>query len=179
MSSVHCCGWTTRPAKSARPGEIRRIAVLVFVVAAAHKQEIAGEALDRLPLAALDLDRPLRLGRRPIGAHDAAVEADFLVDAVEARGFAHIIQDRGAVGDRLGFGPRPERIAERVHVGVGADAGITKQIPGAADAIAAFENRVAAIRAILLQMIAGADARQPRAHDQHVEISGHAASLLI
>ena len=93
-----------------------------------------------------------------------------LVDAVLGRGLADVIQDPRPVGDRLGLGPRLERIAEREHVAVGADAGIAKQVPGAADAVAALENDVALARAFLLQMKARADAGQAGADDQNVEM---------
>ena len=98
------------------------------------------------------------------------MKADFLVDAVIGRGLADIVQNPGPVGDRLGLDPRLERIAERKHVRVGADAGIAKQVPGAADAVAALENDVAFPRALLLQVIARADAGQARADDQDVEM---------
>ena len=95
-----------------------------------------------------------------------------MLDAVLGRGLADIVQDPRPVGDRLGLDPRLERIAQRVHVGVGADAGIAEQIPGAADAIAAFENDKALARALLLQVIARADAGQAGADDQDVEMFG-------
>ncbi len=93
-----------------------------------------------------------------------------LVDAVVDGGLAHVVQNPRPVGDRLRLGPRLERIAEREHVAVGADAGIAKQIPGAADAVAALEDDVALARAFLLQVIARADAGQPGADDEDVEM---------
>ena len=53
---------------------------------------------------------------------------------------------------------------------VGADAGIAEQVPGAADAVAALENGEALAGALLLQVIARADAGQPGADDQDVEM---------
>src|ERR1700722_8157208 len=96
--------------------------------------------------------------------------ADLLVDAVVGRGLADVVQNPRPVGDRLGLGPWLERIAEREHVRVGADAGIAEQVPGAADAVAALENDVALAGALLLQVIARADAGQSGADDQHVEM---------
>ena len=98
------------------------------------------------------------------------MEADFLVDAVLGRGLADVVQDPRPVGDRLRLGPRLERIAQREHVAVGADAGIAEQIPGAADAVAALEDDETLAGALLLQVIARADAGQPGADDQHVEM---------
>ena len=101
------------------------------------------------------------------------VEADLLVDAVLGRGLADIVQDLRPVGDRLRLGPWLERIAEREHVGVGADAGIAEQVPGAADAVAALENGIALARAFVLQVKTRADAGQAGADDQHVEMFCH------
>ena len=156
-----------------RARKLRRVAFLVFVIARAHEQEIAGEAHDlgcALARRALGLHRPARLRRRPRRALDAVVEADLPVDAVVDRGLADVIQNPRPVGDRLRLGPRLERIAERVHVRVGADAGIAKQIPGAADAVAPLEDDVALARALLLQVIARADAGQAGADDEDVEM---------
>src|SRR5437588_1203160 len=100
------------------------------------------------------------------------MEANLLVDAVVGGGLADVIQNPRALGDRLRLGPRPERIAERKHVGVGAHAGITKQVPSAADTVAALEDRVSLARAFLLQMIARANAGQAGADDQDVEVFG-------
>src|SRR4051812_44213131 len=105
------------------------------------------------------------------------VETDVLVDAVIGCGFAHVIENARTVGDRLRLGPRPERIAEREHVAVGADARIAKQIPRAADAVAALEDDVALARAFLLQVPAGANAGQAGADDQHVEMLGRSGGL--
>ncbi len=98
------------------------------------------------------------------------VEADFPVDAVLGRGLADIVQDLRSVGDRLRLGPWLERIAQREHVAVGADAGIAEQVPGAADAVAALEDGKALARTFVLQVISRADAGQPGADDQHVEM---------
>src|SRR6202043_1575003 len=98
------------------------------------------------------------------------MKADLLVDAVVGGGLADIVQDPRPVGDRLRLGPWLERIAEREHVRVGADAGITEQVPGAADAVAALEDHERLARALLLQVIACADAGKAGADNQHVEM---------
>src|SRR6202000_1977464 len=112
----------------------------VAVIAGAGKKKIAGEANDiPRPLAAFGLDGPARIRRRPRGALDAVTEANLLVDTVLSGRLTHIAEDARAVRDRLRIGPRLERIAEREHVAVETDAGIAKQIPGAADTIAPLE----------------------------------------
>ena len=119
---------------------------------------------------ALRLDDPARVPRRPFRARDAMAKAHVLVDAVVARRVAHIVQNRGAVGDGFGARPGPKTVAERVHVRIGANAGIAEQIPRAADRVAAFEDRVALARAFRLQMVAGGDARESRADNKHIEM---------
>src|SRR5947199_8859418 len=100
------------------------------------------------------------------------VEADFLLNTVLFGGLAHIVQNLRPVGDSLCLGPRLERVTQSEHVAVGADAGISEQIPGAADAVAALEDRKTLAGTFVLEMIAGADAGQPRADDQHVKMVG-------
>ena len=156
-----------------RARKFRRVAFLVSVVARTHEQEVAGEAHDlgrALARAALGLHGPARVRRRPRRPLDPVVIADLLVDAVLGRGLADVVQDPRPVGDRLGLDPRLERIAEREHVGVGADAGIAKQVPGAADGVAALEDDVALAGTFLLQVEARADSGQAGADDQHVEM---------
>src|SRR5215475_8475132 len=99
-------------------------------------------------------------------------EADFLVDAVLGRGLANIVQNARPVRDRLRLGPWPERIAEREHVAIGADAGIAEQVPGAPDRVAPLEDDKALAGALRLQVIAGADAGHSGADDQDVEVLG-------
>src|SRR6202011_800209 len=136
-------------------GELRRITFLISVIAGAHEQEIAGEAHSLRPAiarAALGLHGPARIGRRPRRALDPVMEADFLVDAVLRRRLADVIQNPRSVGNCLRFGPWLERIAQREHVAVGADAGITEQIPGAADGLAALDYKKTIAGPFLLQM---------------------------
>ena len=102
---------------------------------------------------------------------------DVLVDAVLDGGFLDIGLDRRAVGDGLGRAPRLEPEPEGEHIGVGTDAGIFEQIPGAAHVLAALENRVGLRRAAVLQVPCGADAGYARADDEHVEVFGHGSTL--
>src|ERR1019366_1144004 len=99
------------------------------------------------------------------------VEADFPVDAVIRGGLADVVQDTRPVRNRLRLGPWPERVTQREHVAVGADARITKQIPGAADGFAAFQNDIALAGTILLQVISPhryPTARRRRSARRHV-----------
>ena len=156
-------------------GKLRQVARLVAIVAAAHPQEAAREEYARS--ITLDLDRPFGIRCRPRSADNAVAILDVAVDIVVARDLADVAQDRGAVGDRLGVLPRPEAVAQRVHVGVRAHAGIAEQIPRPTARAAPLEDRVALAGAIRLQMPGGADAREPGADDQHVEMFSDCAVL--
>ena len=75
-----------------------------------------------------------------------------------------------AVGDRLVGRPRPEPVAERVHVGVRADARVAEQVPGPAEVVARLEDRVAPPGLRVLQVPGGADAGEAGADDQDVDV---------
>ena len=81
-----------------------------------------------------------------------------------------IFEDRRAVGDRLFMLPWFEDKAQRVHVAVRADAGITEQIPCPAQIVAAFDQRETAVGAVLLQVDGHADARNPCTDDQYIDV---------
>src|SRR5215213_976627 len=83
---------------------------------------------------------------------------------------ANVTQDCRGAGHGLAVTPWAEAVAERVHVGVRANAWITKQIPGAAHPLAAFEYDEALRRALHLQMAGSANPRQPRAHDDYIHV---------
>src|SRR5262249_28221543 len=96
--------------------------------------------------------------------------ADLAVDASFPCGFFQVVEDRGAVGNRPRRLPGSEAKAERVHVRVAANARIAEEVPGAADAVARLEDRVALAGAAFLQMMRGADAGNAGADDQDVEV---------
>ena len=72
-------------------------------------------------------------------------------------------------------GPRLEPESEGEHVGVRADARVLEQVPGAAEVLAALQDRVALGRAAVLQMPGGADAGDAGSHDDDVEMFAHGA----
>ena len=150
--------------------EVRREAFVVAVVAAAGPEVVAGDGRALAAVGPLDVDRPTGLLARPLGAHGALPEADPAVDAAVARGLPHVLEYRGTVGDRLRVRPRPEAVAERVHVGVGTDARVAEEVPGPPQVLTRLEDRVAATGEGLLQVVGGADARKAGADDQHVEM---------
>src|SRR4029079_10218907 len=97
-------------------------------------------------------------------------EADLAVDAVLARGRANVVEDRLAIRDCLCFRPRPEGIAEREHVGIGAHARVAKQIPRSTDTIARLENSKVPSRTFFLEMACRTDARETGANNQDVDV---------
>src|SRR5919204_5468715 len=98
------------------------------------------------------------------------VEADALIDTVLPRGLADVRQDRCAVDDRLRPRPRTERVAEREHVGVRADAREPKQIPRPPDCSSRLEAGEALLGAVLLQPTCGADTGDTGTYDQDVDV---------
>ena len=74
---------------------------------------------------------------------------------VFARRCHDVVADRIAIRQHLQLVPRPERVAKGEHVRVGADARIAKEVPGAADGVASFENA---------HTFLGAGHRQPAGH---------------
>ena len=164
-----------------RAGKIRgtrivgHVAVRVVVIAAAAVQKAATQLHgDTVPQ---HLDGPMLRVRRPVGANRAMAEAYPTIDAVGARRVAHIVEDRAPLRDRFRLPPGTETVAERVHVGVRTHAGIAEQVPGAADRLAPLQDQDARAGTVPLQVTGGADAGQPGADDDDVEmLRGHAGS---
>ena len=165
-----------RAPERGQAGDVGRVAVVVAVVAAAQVQEGAGPALGRA-LGRADLDGPALPGGRPGRRDDPVPEPDVAVDPELGGGLLQVAQDRVTVGDGLGLGPRPERVAEGEHVRVRADAREAEQVPGAPDGVTGLEDRERAPRMRGLQPMGGPDAREARSDDQDVHIV-HAATVI-
>ena len=115
-------------------GELGRVALVVAVVAAAHREEAAGEAGASRRCRCV---RPRPSSARPAVDHCAETTRWLkrILSSIPSSlgGAPDVVEDRGAVGDRLRLGPRLEAEAERVHVGVRADARVAEEVPGAAE----------------------------------------------
>src|SRR5215212_5018291 len=98
------------------------------------------------------------------------VVADRFINAILGRGLANVIENGGPASHGFGFTPGAKAIAECVHVGVRADTGISKQIPGAADCFAPFEDDETLLRALSLHMAGAANARQSGSYHYHVNV---------
>ena len=118
----------------------------------------------RLPgVGPLRRDAPPALSRRPVGRGDPMVEADVASMPESIARVLDVLEYGVTVRDGLLAVPGPERVAQRVHVRIGADSRVPKQVPCAANGVAGFEDGEAGPRALRLQIVAGADARQPGA----------------
>src|SRR5690242_12542097 len=98
------------------------------------------------------------------------VVTDGLIYVVLGRSFTNVIENRRPISHRLVFTPRAKAITERVHVGVGAHARITKQVPRATHRLAPFEHDKTLARAQRLQMTRTSNPRQSRSDDDDVKV---------
>ena len=158
------------PAEVLDTRELGRVAGVVPEVAGAGEQPAGRHLHARSEVGALELHRPARVRRRPGGRDHAMVQSDLLIDAVLRRCLPDVAQDLRTVGDRVLALPRLELEAERVQVGVRSDARVAKQVPGAAGRAARLEDREAPLGVLLLQVVGAADARDPGADDQYVDM---------
>ena len=149
--------------------EVRHVAVFVVVVAGAHEEKVATQ-LQGLGALAVDVDRPGAVDRRPARAADAVAEADVPIDAELAHGLVQIGADGLGIADRPGGCPGLEAESEGIHVGVGADAGIAKEIPGAADVGACLEDCPGLAGTLSLKVVSRADAGNPGTHHQDIKM---------
>ena len=155
-------------------GELRGVALVVVVVAAAEVDEPAAVLLFRTTLRAVLLhrDRP-GVGRRvPVRCAHVAVEPDVPVDSVLVRGVAQVLADVGAVGDALLPGPRLEGEGQREDTAVGAHAWVPKQIPGTADPLASLQDGVRQVWVALGDPVGRVEAGDSGADDDDVEVVG-------
>ena len=93
---------------------------------------------------------------------------DVPVDARDGRRLANVIAERFPARDDLLLRPRAPRETKGVEVRVGADARVAEEVPGAADAVARFEDGVRGGGEVALQAVGGVDARDTGADDDDV-----------
>ena len=167
-SAGQCWGCTIGPRNVVGAGELRLVAVLVVVVAAAAPEEAGGDG-HRLS-GVLGLDGPARRVAVPRGADHPVVVADVGLHVVLAGGLAEVLQDPAAAAEGLLVGPGLEAVAHRVHVGVGADAGVAEEVPGAAADRAALQHGVRRAREGAGQVRGRADPGEARADDEDVDV---------
>src|SRR5262249_907325 len=106
------------------------------------------------------------------------LETDITVDAEFMRGLAHIIEDSGPIGNGLRSFPRPERVREGEHIGVGANPREPEQVPGATNRRASLENDVSPAGTPRLQTVASPNAGKTGADDYNIEVlKGHMSQM--
>src|SRR3984885_10066876 len=146
-----------------------RVAFLVPVVSLAHPEKICGKANGRAVAPAGSLQCPEVVGARPVRARNPVPVANVSIEAVVVDDFAEISENLLSGRNRFAD-PWLEAIAEGVEVAVRSDAGIPVGDPGAAEALLGFEDHEAHPRALGLEVIGGADARDSGANDRHIEM---------
>src|SRR5690242_17431991 len=101
-------------------------------------------------------------------------KADLLVDAIFRRRLTDVFQDGWAIRDGFRLAPGAKAVAKGMHIGVGADARIAEQVPGAANRVPAFQDSIGLLRRARLQVIGRGDARYARSNDQDINVFGAA-----
>jgi len=112
-----------------------------------------------------------------VAPEHTVAEAHVALDIVLGGRRSNVVEDRCAVCDRLRLRPRLERVAERVHVRVRANARVFEEIPGAAEILASLQDHVALVGAAVLQMPGRADSRDARSDDDDVDKFSHGVKL--
>lgn len=97
-------------------------------------------------------------------------KSDVAINTALMCGVLHVLENPRFISDGLRLLAGAKRIPQRVHARVGADAGIAKQIPGAADAVAAFWDPVCVPRSTGFQVMRRADAREVRTNHQTIKM---------
>ena len=106
----------------------------------------------------LYLQLPLGGTAIKVGADDLLAKTNVFGDLMFASGFLNVITDVATIGNAFFMRPGFEFITQSKHIRVGADARITKQVPGAADGVPTFQNGKGFIRAVFFKMTSGTNA---------------------
>jgi hypothetical protein len=144
------------------------VAIFITVVPAAKIQKSGFENDGIFSVCALGCHGPARLFGRPGGPRDRMSVVDVCCDAVFVRRVLDVLANGFAICNRFVIDPWFKGIAQRVHVGVGANAGVLEQIPGAAYGFAGFQNAPTGLGAMHLQMPGRANARKTSTHNEHI-----------
>ena len=131
-----------------QPGKFGSVTLPVAVVAGTHVEKISRELHRLTGIAALGGHRPGGIFGRPLRPLRQVPVADMTVHTVLLGGFVNVAEYGRSVGDGLGVIPGFEVEAQGMHIAVGADARVLKQVPGAAHLFAPFQDQVALARAL-------------------------------
>ena len=148
-----------RPREVVLTGEVGDVAAVVVVVAGREVEE-AGRVLDGA-IGGVGRHGPALRLAGPVGGDHLVAVVDSIIDAVCRGRLPQVTQDRRAVGNRLRVRPRTEGEGEGVHVRVGADPGIAKEVPGATARRPCLEDREGVVRHRLGHPAGHVDAGEP------------------
>ena len=137
-----------RTGKVRLPWKVRLIALLIAVIARAHKQKFTAVFL----LGAVDVNghMPLIKVAFPVSGDDLVIKANFFSDSILVGGLIDVIKNCRTVGDGLFCFPGFEVVAKSMHIAVGADTGITENVPSASNGLPALQQSKAMSGAIPL-----------------------------
>ena len=152
------------------PREVRFVALVIVIVPGAAHQETGGIVFGFTGRFIQRGELPALVDTGPVRGFYRQTVADVPLDIILPGGLTHVILDRGAVRQHLTAGPRAEVVAEGEHVGVGADTGITEQIPGTAKRLTALQDGKGLSRTLALQVTRHANAGNAGADDQDVKM---------
>ena len=141
----------------------------MVVITLAHPQEVTGKNNLATICCPCCCYRPFVLGAGPVALGDTVPVTDMLTDVIFFDDLAHIGEDGLGAGNGYPC-PRFESIAEGVEVRVRADTRVFVSLPGTTEGVFHFEDAVALIGALLLQMIGFTDPRNSCANNQHIKI---------
>ena len=158
-------------AKGVHAGPLRNMRILVIVIALAHPQKVAGKGQASAVRFARRRHCPLVILGGPTAVGDPVTVANVLVNTVFLDHLTHVFEDCLGASDGC-ISPRFEAIAEGIKVRIRAYTRVFVRFPSTAEGILHFENTVALVRALLLQMIRLADARNACADDEYVKVCG-------
>ena len=98
--------------------KIGLIALIIIIIASAHKQEPRRKMPFGTAIDSLGRYVPAGIGARPIGRDNLVTKMNVRRNTIFVSGFMNIFVNRGAIRDRFFMQPWFETIAQRVHVGV-------------------------------------------------------------
>ena len=156
------------PRKCVQPWNLRRVSLGVVVIPRTHKQVVT--CVGHCASTHLCIYCPTRLNRGPLSTGHHVAKSHFAANVVFIGCLIEILQNRWAICD--GFLRRPwlEAVSQSVHVAIGANSWIAKQIPRATNGVATFENDIGLRRAVTLKEIPCSNSGNSSAYNNHIKM---------
>ncbi len=156
-----------RPPEGRLALKVWLVALIVAVIPGTHQEETTTIAPDAL--WGLDGQLPLTSLAAPVSSDQFLGKANTVANTVLVRRLIHVAQNRRTVCDTFFRLPWFEIIAEGVHVAIGPNTGIAKQVPCPTNRFATLQQNKVTIRTLALKTHCSADAGEARADDDDVE----------